>query len=304
MTAIYKILRRDEWQAALAAGVFTGSAVDVKDGYIHFSTAAQAQETAAKHFRGASDLIVLEIDSDVLGDGLTWEPSRGGVLFPHLYGALDVKHVRAVTEAPLNADGVPNLTLATAQVTGRDTVFDSPWVRVVAKTVSFLPAPFYAVEVPDYVAVCARTPDGRIILVRQYRPTIERLVWELPAGVVDPGETPDAAVARELARLGASVAVHGNKNAAAAEQHHGRAHAALAQREFRLQIFELEADTARVVGGEEFVVGIGKAEGCRGALRRLRCAPRGGDVLLGRSEGRLALAAAGSHACLRYSPKA
>lgn len=83
-------------------------------------------------------------------------------------------------------------------VTSRDVVFDSPWVRVVAKGVSFLPTPFYCVEVPDYVAVCARVPDGRIVLVRQYRPTIEKLVWEFCAGAVDPGETPAVSAAREL----------------------------------------------------------------------------------------------------------
>ncbi len=83
-------------------------------------------------------------------------------------------------------------------ISKRDVVFETPWLRVVAKTVSFLPTPYYAVEVPDYVAVCARVPDGRIVLVRQYRPTIEKLVWEFCAGAVDPGEAPDVSVAREL----------------------------------------------------------------------------------------------------------
>jgi uncharacterized protein (DUF952 family) len=107
MTIIYKILSRAEWQAAHARGRFDGSAVDRRDGYIHFSTAAQAQETAQKHFRGASDLVVLEIDGDALD--LTWEPSRGGALFPHLYASLDTTHVRAVHEAPLGHDNVPVL---------------------------------------------------------------------------------------------------------------------------------------------------------------------------------------------------
>jgi uncharacterized protein (DUF952 family) len=107
MTTIYKILSRTEWLAAQALGRFDGSAVDKRDGYIHFSTAAQAQETAAKHFRGAKDLVVLEIDGGALD--LKWEPSRGGALFPHLYAPLETKAVRAVHEAPLGADDVPQL---------------------------------------------------------------------------------------------------------------------------------------------------------------------------------------------------
>lgn len=106
MSRIYKILSRAEWEAARAIGRFEGSAVDARDGYIHFSTAAQAQETARRHFRGQEGLVVLEVETDDLGD-LRWEPSRGGELFPHLYGVLDVAKVRAVTEAPLDADGVP-----------------------------------------------------------------------------------------------------------------------------------------------------------------------------------------------------
>lgn len=104
---IYKILPRAEWSAAQAAGRFDGSAVDHQDGYIHFSTAAQASETARRYFAGQADLVVLEIEGDDLGDALKWEPSRGGDLFPHLYGALDVGAVLAVHEAPPGADGVP-----------------------------------------------------------------------------------------------------------------------------------------------------------------------------------------------------
>ena len=107
MGRIYKILSRAAWDAARAAGRFEGAAVDRADGYIHFSTAAQAQETARKHFAGQADLVVLELEADDLG--LRWEPSRGGDLFPHLYGALDTGLVRTVTEAPLGQDGVPKL---------------------------------------------------------------------------------------------------------------------------------------------------------------------------------------------------
>jgi uncharacterized protein (DUF952 family) len=104
---IYKLLTRSEWQAAQAAGVYTGSAVDQRDGFIHFSTAAQLQETARRHFRGQADLVILTVEADSLGPQLAWEPSRGGDLFPHLYGSLAATFVTAVDPAPLNADGVP-----------------------------------------------------------------------------------------------------------------------------------------------------------------------------------------------------
>jgi uncharacterized protein (DUF952 family) len=106
---IYKILSRAEWGAAQAAGTFGGSAVDLADGFIHFSTAAQAGETARRHFAGRADLVVLEIEAEDLGAALVWEPSRGGDLFPHLYGAMAAGKVLAVHEAPLGADGVPVL---------------------------------------------------------------------------------------------------------------------------------------------------------------------------------------------------
>ena len=109
MGRIYKILSRAEWTQARAAGVFHGSAVDHADGFIHFSTAAQAAETARRHFAGQADLVVLEIEADDLGEALVWEPSRGGALFPHLYGQLSIDKVRAVTDAPLASDGVPRL---------------------------------------------------------------------------------------------------------------------------------------------------------------------------------------------------
>ena len=111
MTRIYKILARTDWAAAQAAGRYDGSSVDLADGFIHFSTLAQAPETARRHFAGQADLVVLEIEGDDLGSGLKWEPSRGGDLFPHLYGALDVGLVRGVTEAPLGADDAPVLDL-------------------------------------------------------------------------------------------------------------------------------------------------------------------------------------------------
>ena len=100
MSRIYKILSASEWEAAKTAERFDGSAVDLKDGYIHFSTSAQAQETARRHFHGVEDLVVLSVPVDALGPELRWEKSRGGD--PYL--------VEAVTPAPLGADGVPDLS--------------------------------------------------------------------------------------------------------------------------------------------------------------------------------------------------
>tara|TARA_R110000868_G_scaffold190217_4_gene433849 strand:+ start:2286 stop:2666 length:381 start_codon:yes stop_codon:yes gene_type:complete len=103
MASIYKIVSASEWRAAEAAGVFSGSGIDLKDGYIHFSTAAQAQETAAKHFVGASDLLLVEVDAGALD--IKWEASRGGALFPHLYEPLPMSAVRRVVDLPLCASG-------------------------------------------------------------------------------------------------------------------------------------------------------------------------------------------------------
>lgn len=101
---IYKIMTAAEWAAAKAAGVYEGSAHDRRDGFIHFSTAGQAAETAAKHFAGQADLMLLAIDPPPLGAALKWEPSRGGALFPHLYAPLPVSTVVEAYELPLGAD--------------------------------------------------------------------------------------------------------------------------------------------------------------------------------------------------------
>jgi uncharacterized protein (DUF952 family) len=106
MSLIYKIAPRPLWDAAEAAGVFAGAPVDVADGYIHFSTRAQAEETAAKHFAGQADLLLVAVEADRLGDALRWEPSRGGALFPHLYAPLPMAAVVRVRPLPLGPDGV------------------------------------------------------------------------------------------------------------------------------------------------------------------------------------------------------
>ena len=105
MTTIYKICTVTEWRDAERDGVYRGSAVDRRDGFIHFSTAEQTAETAAKHFAGQRDLMLVSVDADALGDRLRWEPSRGGALFPHLYGDLPLSAVRRVGPLPLGADG-------------------------------------------------------------------------------------------------------------------------------------------------------------------------------------------------------
>lgn len=105
MTTIYKICPAELWAAAEKDGMFTGSPVDHQDGYIHFSTAAQVAETAARHFKGQDGLLLVAIDSDRLGTALRWEPARSGDLFPHLYGPLDLKAVISVTPLPLGPDG-------------------------------------------------------------------------------------------------------------------------------------------------------------------------------------------------------
>lgn len=105
MTVIYKICPVPLWKAAERTGVFRGSEVDRRDGFIHFSSADQVVETAGKHFGGQNRLLLVCIDSAKLGARLKWEPSRGGALFPHLYGDLDLTAVMRVEPLPLGPDG-------------------------------------------------------------------------------------------------------------------------------------------------------------------------------------------------------
>lgn len=98
---IYKIFRADEWAALQSAGQTDGAPIDVSDGYVHFSTAEQASETAAKHFAGAEGLTLVTCDSDAMGADLKWETSRGGALFPHLYRKLQMTDVLWAKPLPL-----------------------------------------------------------------------------------------------------------------------------------------------------------------------------------------------------------
>ncbi|MCO8144253.1 DUF952 domain-containing protein [Rhodovulum tesquicola] len=102
---IYKIFRRAEWDAFRAAGLTAGAPVDLADGFIHLSTAEQVTGTAEKHFAGESDLVLVAVAADRLGEALRWEPSRGGALFPHLYRELSVADVVWDKSLPLGATG-------------------------------------------------------------------------------------------------------------------------------------------------------------------------------------------------------
>ena len=116
--AIYKIFRGPEWAALREAGATDGAPIDRADGYIHFSTASQLAETAAKHFAGETGLVLVAVKPDVLGDALKWEPSRGGALFPHLYRRLTMADVAWHEDLPLR-NGIH--VLPARIVEGRDT---------------------------------------------------------------------------------------------------------------------------------------------------------------------------------------
>jgi uncharacterized protein (DUF952 family) len=104
---IYKVCAAREWNDAVAVGAYGGSAVDLRDGFIHFSTGGQLAETLRRHFAGQRDLVLVAVDPQRLGDGLRWEPSRGGALFPHLYGVLPVGVARVITTLDVDDAGDP-----------------------------------------------------------------------------------------------------------------------------------------------------------------------------------------------------
>lgn len=106
MTLIYKICPRALWREAERDGLFRGAPVDRADGYIHFSTGEQVRETAARHFVGQADLVLVAVEAEALGPALKWQPSRGGALFPHLYGELSLRAVAWVKPLPLGPDNL------------------------------------------------------------------------------------------------------------------------------------------------------------------------------------------------------
>lgn len=102
---LFKVVPRELWETVEADGEFTGSPIDVQDGFIHLSSAEQVRETVAKHFAGQDDLLIISVRESAI-DQLRWEPSRGGAMFPHVYGPLTVQSVERVDPLPLGADGV------------------------------------------------------------------------------------------------------------------------------------------------------------------------------------------------------
>ena len=103
---IYKIVSRALWAEAEASGTFTGAPVDLADGYIHFSSAAQVRDTARLHFAGQDDLLLVALDAETLGPDLRWEVSRRGALFPHLYGTFAPADAAWIEDLPLGPDGL------------------------------------------------------------------------------------------------------------------------------------------------------------------------------------------------------
>lgn len=102
---IYKIATQEQWQEAVETGIFKGAPIDLEDGYIHFSTAEQARETAAKHFHGQKNLKLVSVATQPLGDALKWEVSRGGALFPHLYAELKTNDAVSIIDLPEDETG-------------------------------------------------------------------------------------------------------------------------------------------------------------------------------------------------------
>ena len=109
MRRIYKICSASAWREAERQGVYRGSADDIRDGFIHFSTASQVAETARKHFFGQTGLFLIEVDANALGDALRWEPARIDELFPHLYGDLDLGAVTGVLDMRARSDGTHDI---------------------------------------------------------------------------------------------------------------------------------------------------------------------------------------------------
>lgn len=106
MTGVaYKIVPAEDWAALQAAGAYDGSAVDLRDGYIHMSAADQLAETASKHYAGCDSLVLLDVDLAPYGEAVVWEPSRGGALFPHLYGRLAAATVSRARAFRVTPDG-------------------------------------------------------------------------------------------------------------------------------------------------------------------------------------------------------
>lgn len=103
---IYHMCPSETWEEAKRTGTYRGTADDLRDGFIHFSTAGQIAESARRHRAGQAGLVLVAVESERLGDRLKWEASRDGDLFPHLYGALDPAEAANVRPLPLGPDGL------------------------------------------------------------------------------------------------------------------------------------------------------------------------------------------------------
>ena len=106
MSLIYKVCNNNEWKKALEVGCYKGSEIDIKDGYIHFSTKEQLKETVDKHFKKQENLIIITFKTADLVENIKWEPARNGDLFPHYYGLIDTNFAQYIYFLELGADGI------------------------------------------------------------------------------------------------------------------------------------------------------------------------------------------------------
>lgn len=104
-STVYKIVDQASWEEASGQGVYRGAPIDHADGFIHLSTKGQVMETARRHFAEEEGLLLVAVSVDAIAADLKWEPSRGGDLFPHLYGDLPLEAVRWVKKLPLSPAG-------------------------------------------------------------------------------------------------------------------------------------------------------------------------------------------------------
>ena len=106
MSLIYKVCNNNEWKKALEVGCYKGSEIDIKDGYIHFSTKEQLKETVDKHFKKQENLIIITFNTTDLVENIKWEPARNGDLFPHYYGFIDINFAHNIYSLELGTDGI------------------------------------------------------------------------------------------------------------------------------------------------------------------------------------------------------
>ena len=178
MNAIYKVCGAAEWAEAARAGRYDGSAADRRDGFIHFSTAAQLPGTLARHFAGRDDLLLIAVDADALGEALKWEPSRGGDLFPHLYAALAVSAALWMKPIARDANGQHSLPAGIAEGPAPGAVTKTDLSDVYRAYIACLNSQDWA-KLGQFVADDA-SHNGRRIGLSGYRQMLERDFSEIP----------------------------------------------------------------------------------------------------------------------------